>query len=219
MGKYSDTSAGFVQHAAILSREVALPKDAPVEVWHIGPPLVVGDVSRATAGKNPVCRADLASDVSLTISDRHKIANWLAKVDKERRPRQLFRQYVVSPHVRWDRSEVGRGVYRRFSCVGVVIEAYAAASIRILDLDAVFPLADETMLNAAYPDLARVEGAPLTVQAKLGYKDREDLGLSGPDSWRIILPGYIFHALQRANAANPRPEPYAPKDAREARFP
>lgn len=219
IGTYSDSALNFVRHLALLSREMDLPGEDRVEVWHVGPPLVAGEVSQMAAGATPKCRPDLASDVCLTIPEQQAIRNWLAKLDKERRPRAPFQQYVIFPHFRWERSEKGRRLYRRFSCGGFVLEAYDAAGLKILDFQSPLPRADEQTLRKAYPDLDRIERARPRIQAQLGFKGRRDLGLDGPDTWRIALPGYVFHSLRRATSATPRPAPYAPQDTSEAEFP
>jgi hypothetical protein len=216
---YAGPGTRFVRHAALLAGPSELPSTDDVRVWHVGPPLVAGGQSAAEARGFPTCRVEIVSDLALTARERNYVAAWLAAVDKERRPRRPFQHYVVHPHVKWQRSETGRRLYRRFSCVGFVVECYRAAEIDILDTDGRYPEVDDATLTLAYPDLARIEDASPAVRARLGFTSRQDLGLHGGPKLRIILPGYVFHALRRATAADPRPSAYLPTSAVESRFP
>lgn len=207
IGEYSETDGTFVKHVALLSEAVSLTADSEVDVWHMGPPIGGGKM-----------RAHLVADVGLTQDEKSAMRNWRAKVDKEKRPQVPFKQYVVHPPVRWERSEKGRRMYRRFSCVGYVIDCYANAGIDTVDDDAELPEVDAATLAKAYPDLHRFERLPGSAQERFGYEGRKALGIAGEGPWRIALPGYIFHALQRATAEQPRPPAFVPSTAAQANF-
>lgn len=219
VGTYAQNEHRFVRHVALLAKNVELPADAPVEVWHMGPPIIAGEESAAAALHGAQTKPHLVSDIGLTPDEHKAMKNWRAKVDKEDRPRKPFRQYVVDPPVKWEFSEKGRRMYRRFSCVGFVTDCYASAGIVLLELAAELPLVDENSVAIAYPDLIRIEQADERFRTKIGFRSREDLGLVGTGPWRIALAGYVFHSLQRATAEQPRPPGHVPVSPVEAYYP
>ena len=95
----------------------------------MGPPIVTGDELTPESAENRACKVDIVSDVRLTPTERQAMANWRAKVAKEKRPRQHFQQYVVHPAVKWETAENGRRLFRRFSCAGFVLDCYGSAGI------------------------------------------------------------------------------------------
>lgn len=107
------------------------------------------------------------------------------------------RQYIVDPPWHDVRDSVtGVRRYRRFSCAGFVLDSHLQIDIELLDLDdGVLPEVDKKMLESAYPDVAR-KGA-----------DLEDYGVGGDGPWRIVLAGYVLHALNRPSERI-RHEPY-----------
>ena len=218
VGVYSDNQKYFVRHVAMLARNVEFPTDIEVQVWHMGPPLVADEESETTPKANLTTRVDIVSDISLSIPELNSMKNWRANVNKQRRPRLPFQQYIVKPHMKWERSEKGRKLYQRFSCSGFVLECYKEAEITLIDGDATLPEIDEQVLSVAYPDLVGIENMKPALQARLGFKGREDLGLEGNGPWQIVLPGYLFHSLQRASADKPRPDPHVPTSISEAHY-
>jgi hypothetical protein len=221
IGQYADADpTHFVRHVALLKDDQQLDAPAQVEVYHMGPPIVAGDESAAAPFAKRLCRADVVADVALDAEEREAIDDWLAEVEKEDRTDvKAFQQFVVMPHVKWVRSpENGRRIRRRFSCVGFVIECYAGAAIILIDTEVEPPEVDDRLLSVAYPDLVRLEDAAPRVKQRLGFKDREDLGLCGDGPWRVVLAGYVFHSLKRAAVNHPRPSPYVPKSISEGCF-
>jgi len=209
VGSYSTAIPHFVQHVALLADAVEIWPGEAVPVWHMGPPLHAGTVARA-----PCCPADLVATVPLNAAQRNALLHWKAQVDKERRPSRLFQSYVVHPPRDWVRSEQGIKLYRRFSCVGFVLEGYAAVGIEILDPQATWPEVHENEVRAAYPQLAQLELRLPEVQARVGFAGWEALGLLGSGPWRIALPGYVFHALHRAtNVPRSVADAYFPEQA------
>jgi hypothetical protein len=221
VGEYADAGPkDFVRHVAILKEGQQVSAGQEIEVYHMGPPIVAGEESAAAPFARRSCRADIAADIGMDAEEREAIADWLAEVEKEdRRDVKPFQQFVVIPHVQWVRSpETARRIRRRFSCAGFVIECYRAAAIVLIDTEAELPEVDEQLLMVAYPDLAQLENAPARVKEGLGFKDREDLGLSSNGPWRVVLAGYVFHSLNRATRPDPRPLPYIPQDSSEGFF-
>lgn len=179
VGVYSEPEreSNFVRHAALLKDRCDLNSTTPVEVWHVGPPIVSGPETAQQPSAVTKVRVDVIGDLALSESECEAITDWRAGVEKERRGIHLkpFEQYKILPHVDRDKSEEGRRGSRRFSCTGFVIEAYDAAGIQLLNLDQL-PLADEAHLKKAYSELLRIEAAPATVQKRYGFKGRADLG-------------------------------------------
>jgi hypothetical protein len=221
VGSYADTGpTDFVRHVAVLKEGQHIGGPAEVEVYHMGPPIVAGEESAAAPRASRSCRADLLADIGLDAEEREAIRDWIAQVEKEDRTGVgVFQQYVVVPHMKWVRApETGRRMRRRFSCAGFVIECYRAADIGLVDTEGGLPEVDEQLLLVAYPDLARLESADPRAKGRLGFKDREDLGLQGEGPWNVVLPGYLFHSLKRVTVDNPRPAPYIPGDSSESCF-
>lgn len=220
VGVYAgDNGNRFVRHVALLASETDVSANAEVAVLHMGPPIVAGAESASAPNAARTVHVHIVGDLALTIAERNAMKNWCAKVDKQRRPRQVFQQYVVKPPMKWERSEIGRKLFQRFSCVGFVLECYSAAGIDVIDSEAEFPEVDEQILRSAYPDIVRVEGMDKRVQNRLGFRGRADLGVPGNGPWRIALAGYVFHSLDRASTDSPRPEPFSPASISAAYYP
>ncbi|MBC7818182.1 MAG: hypothetical protein IAG10_14945 [Planctomycetaceae bacterium] len=187
-----------------------------MSVWQMVPPLVAGEVSEATASADQqTADVQIVSDISLTISERNLMKTWRQKIDKQDRPASTLQHYIVKPHMKWERAENGRKKYQRFSCVGFVIACYKAADIVVIDEGVSLPEADENVLQSAYPMIKELQRRPEKLRAKIF----EHLGIEEQQRWRIMLPGYVFHALQRATALIPRPIPFVPTDVAEAEYP
>ncbi|MDQ3330995.1 MAG: hypothetical protein M3552_10120 [Planctomycetota bacterium] len=182
--------------------------------------MVAGEASRTqpkVVSQSPV---DIVSDIDLTGEQFEAIADWLAVVDKERRPNASnpigqMRQYVIAPHVKWHPPE--DPLYRRFNCVGFVIECYKSAGISVIDTEAELPDVDLATLRKAYP--GQLEKIELIKNDRVRQKLKEDLGIPGDGPWKIILPGYVFRSLERATPDTPRPPAYVPKELSEAHYP
>ena len=220
VGVYADSGpAGFVRHLALLKDNASLNGPEKVDVYHMGPPIVAGPQSATAPFARRSCRADILSDIALDAEERESIEDWLAEVEKEdRTDLKPFQQYVVVPHVAWVVApETGRRIRRRFSCVGFVIECYAAAAIVLVDTGVALPDVDEATLKVAYEELARIE-ANDRLKARCGFKSREDLGLHGIGPWKVVLAGYVFHSLKRVTIYTPRPGAYVPGSVGEGSF-
>lgn len=200
VGMYSGTGDdGFVQHVALLAEETKLSRGQSATVWQMRPPL--------EAGK---CDVHVSGTIPLTLEDVEAFHDWRCEVDKEPPPENPFRRYIVRPHSEWYRSpETNRRLYRRFSCVGYVIECYRSIGVDlVVTSEPDLPEVDFDTLEKAYPDLSRI-----------GARTKKTLGVAGDGPWPIVMPGYVFHALAQATDDNPRPPAYMPKSTEDARFP
>jgi hypothetical protein len=213
VGKYLDHSRGtFVRHVAMANSSTDVRHNAAIPVWHMGPPLVAGEVSSAAVGiTGATCAAHLAGTVSLDAQDIEGIETWLAEVDKEDRPsgrRHLLKQYIAHPPMGWRTAENASRLYRVFSCVGFVLECYKSINIHIIDgsCSESLPEIDLETLKEAYGHHVGED------------KYRTELGLDGNGPWRVLLPGYLFHSLERSSEVI-RAQPHVPKSVLEKEYP
>ena len=213
VGMYSPphVTGGFVQHVAILRERRQLNFGATnVEVWHMVPPLIVGPFTVAAAGGDLLCPVvHVAGVVDLDPDDCEGIQTWLSIVEKENRPYgrvSNFRQYIVKPHMDWERAkETNRPIYRKFSCAGFVVECYASVGLNLISLpEDTYLEVDLQTLIRAYPEAAR-------------ESMRERYGIAGNGPWRILMPGYVFHAMDREPGVV-RVVAYDPTNVTEAHF-
>jgi hypothetical protein len=192
VGMYlADAGTSFVQHVAILCRDSELRYAMPnVRVWHIGPPLVAGERSSKTVtDEAKCCTAHLVGAVELKPEDLEAIETWLADVDKEDRPTGKFvtRQYIVHPPMQWVLAENKSRLYRRFSCAGFVLDCY-----RFIGIDLIRDVDADRLPEVDFETIARVYGEEVRRD-----RIRAFLGIPGPGPWRIVLAGYVMHALNR----------------------
>ena len=216
VGTYSKPAdAQFARHVAILAEESPLESGKAATVWHMGPPLVSGEKSRETQGAKLQCPVHLAGNTPLDLDDKEGIEDWLEEVDKEPPPNNPFKRFVVRPHWNWHTApETGRPLYRRFSCAGFVLECYRSIGIDLVNTEERdLPNVDFDMLVEAYPEIAREK-----VFARQGLT-RDELGIPGEGPWRIVLAGYVFHALDAITDEDAKSRTYRPASVAEAHFP
>jgi hypothetical protein len=219
VGTHSNDVNGFVQHVSLLATECELKTSSEVPVWHMGPPIYTSSSNSTGLTSPKKCRADLIAQIPLTSDNRKSMLHWKAKIEKEERPGKPFEQYVVAPSVLWVRSETGRRLYRRFSCAGFVMSCYSSAGIVILNKEASLPEVSVQDVELAYPQFRRLEEAPEQTRARVGFAGLGHLGIAGDGPWRIVLAGYLFHALRRFTQDNPKPDPHTPESVAEAYYP
>ncbi len=208
VGVYSEHRP-FVRHAAILNAETEFNGECKVALSHVGPPIenqYTGD-------------CHIVGQIGLSNEEIEAVADWLASIETQYTQTKIlpFQQYVVAPHMVWVKSEEGRPLRQRFSCVGYVIEAYAAANVSLIDSESL-PDAEMKDVETAYPDLRRLLAKP-ELAKHYGFKDLDDLGLVGPGPWKVAFPGYLFHSTKRFERAQPRPNPFAPSNLEQSCFP
>lgn len=181
VGEYSNLSPRFVAHVAIYDADggsVSNGQDVPVA--HMGPPLTRGAKAKANA----------VGSVPLTNDEVRRIETWFAGVYDEYQSARAspLRQYHVHPPWK-DEVDPNTGVrrYRRYSCVGFVLDAYRQVEITLLEIDEQsLPEIDSRTLALAYPSF------PSNVP-----RIREFVGMEGAGPWRVVLAGYVLHAMDR----------------------
>jgi hypothetical protein len=195
VGMYSEEAGSrFVCHLALLREDGRLTYGATSQVWDMAPPLVAGEQSRHKAGRDAACEAHLVGWVDLTAEEQEGVTDWLAEVDKQDRPlgqREKWKQYTLSldPRDEWHRDERGVPIFRRFSCVTFVMSAYQeGAGVRLLDVSNPARLPEVELET-----VARAYGDEVRRLARL----RAIIGIPGDGPWRIVLAGYVLHALHR----------------------
>ncbi len=219
VGMYSEpTEKRFVRHVAILAEESSLESGKRAAVWHMGPPLVSGERTKKRIHGAQIESVHLSGRVPLDLDQMEGIKDWLEEVDKESAPEDPFKRYLVRPHCVWHIApETDRPLYRRFSCVGFVLECYKSVDIDLVNTEeSDLPEVDFETLVKAYPGLGRDE---LLLQRAMRGVTRDDLGIAGEGPWRIVLAGYVFHALERVPSKGPIPETFTPRSVIEAHFP
>lgn len=199
-------SSSIVSHVALLRDKSNIQLNETVDVWQQSPPLVVGPSSLQAGNNTSMCKAHLVAWLELNDDEYESMDDWLFEVDIEQRPSDKYEQYFVHPHVidQID-GETGTRLYRRFSCVGVVIECYRGAAIELLNIDESIPEAELQGLCNVNPGVRRAD-------------NRERYGLSGTGPWKVILPGYIIHAFHNRTDAEIRSTPYTITSIKEAEF-
>ena len=182
VGKHSAGSSGFVAHVALHNADgCEINYDQIVDVVHMGPPLE----------NDRRMNAHVAGQVPLTTDEITRIEAWIEKIvdEYQREKAGRRRQYTIDPP--WeDYRDPNTGVrrYRRFSCAGFVLKAHSQVDIELLRIDKqALPKVDKQLVAAAYPDAAR-------------NPDRlQRFGIQGDGPWRIVLAGYVLHALNRTS--------------------
>jgi hypothetical protein len=212
IGTYDEIDSKFVKHVSILAEEDRALFGVERRVLHMGPPLVVGALSRQNAGHEPVCPCHVAAWIGLTVDERDGIIDWLAEIDKESRPTGLFgewKTYTVSPPECWREDERGVRLYRRFSCGGFVLATYRdGAGITLIEVPPPVPWPDSSL-----DQIVQAYGPEVRERETL----RRNLGMSGNGPWPVLLAGYVIHALDRPDHEI-RTTPFAVTDPDLARF-
>lgn len=227
IGKLSDGINHFVEHAALNDEAKELKLGDFASVFHMCPPLAAASIDSKQVGSDK-CRADLLSDIGLLPDEVNAMKNWRSQVEKYKRDVITansiapFREYVICPHKAPVKSEIGRLLYWRFSCAGLVIDCYEHADIELIDHESEMPEIDDDILKQSYPDIARLQAVfdrrpDHSIVVAIGFQGISDLGLCDRP-WRPILVGYLFHALKRFCTNDPRPEAYVPGSADERFF-
>jgi hypothetical protein len=178
VGRHAAGTDGFVRHVGLYNSErERVTRDQSVAVAHIGPPLQqAGQMRVHVAGRVPLSSTEVTS-----------IGVWIEKIADEVRTAEDQAQYWIDPPWK-DVTDPNTGVrrYRRYSCAGFVLDAHRQVDVELLNLEkTALPEVNAQTLGSAYPrvDLDRLQ----------------DFGLADGGPWRIVLAGYVIHALNRAN--------------------
>jgi hypothetical protein len=192
VGQQNEDQTHFVLHVGLFEKDNQPVKMGhEVSVLHMGPPLE----------KEGAIKVHVAGHVPLTNDERKKIGVWFEKIADEYQRVPVIRQYIIRPPLK-DEYDSNTGVrrYRRYSCAGFVIDAHRQVSIELLVINEdTLPLVDRQMIISAYPD---AEESPLRLF--------QYWGLEGNGPWKVVLAGYVLHALNRPTDQI-RHEPYKAK--------
>lgn len=197
LGQDAEDVTSFVCHIGISNGSVEVKEQQVVlaKMVEMCPPLIVPRV-----GEQPdpeFDRVDVVGNIELTASESRQIAIFIEETVKELESIPKRQQYTVHPHFR-DRTDPKSA--RRYSCAGYVQQAYEYADIDLVDMAAIPDVELKTILPA-YPDNREELEHP---------RARAFVGLKGDGPWPVLLPGYIFHAMNRP-PQECRSTPYKPQ--------
>lgn len=213
LGEDAPNVHGFIRHVALAAedREQVTSK-TPVAIDHMGPP--VGRIdqaslsARAGVALSPA-EKDAIEDFRTTVREEMEAAaiaeEEIAKRENRRPRKPRAYQYCSLPHTQTVRRPNGVMLHRRFSCAGYVLSAYDEAGIPLLapETHSQFPETSGASLANAYS--RNPAELPTAMRVAFGLQD-----LNGDGPWPLVLPGYVFHALNRVDKAV-RAEPYLPR--------
>jgi hypothetical protein len=181
VGIDSESSKWFIRHVGMSLEEVDFAEGKPLQLRMVdmGPPLVGPSESKPKA-------IDVVGGAALSADDASIVNTFICEQINEYESLNAApqKQYVVHPHF-----VNGDGVVsaRRYSCAGFVYECYLDVGITLVELESL-PMIDEKTLTLAYPLLPRILASPQL---------REMVGLTDESPWPVLLPGYLFHSLNR----------------------
>jgi len=194
VGVRSKSIERFVIHVGLLDEDkCSVEAGGTVSAVHMRPPLKQGET----------IEVDVAGHVPMTNDEKKKITAWIEKIADEY-PISAARQYVIRPPWK-DEYDSNTGVrrYRRYSCAGFVLDSHRQVNIELIQIDAdALPNVEQATIICAYPN---AEQHPMRL-AKYG--------LEGNGPWKVVLPGYVLHTLNRPTDQI-RQEPYLAKEGDE----
>lgn len=192
-----DEQTNAVNHVALIAIPTVLGGTQDPVVTHMGPPF----------GDSELQNARLLAFVRLTEQQEMAISDWITDVKTRIHPRL---DYVGTPSHALIPDENGRGLYWRFSCSGFVVRAYQEAGLNLVAEEPALPLVGKALLHSVWQHVfSHMQPGPVRDRA-VSFKMRQ-WGFTGEGPWRVLLPGYIFHAL---NQPCPR-WPYVPTGVEE----
>jgi len=190
VGMHADRRFRFVMHVGLHDADNrSVEVDDDVSAVHMRPPLKHGEV----------IKAHVAGHVPLTNDEIKEISAWIEEIADEYVDSSVGwrSQYVIDPP--WQdvyHQITGVRRYRRYSCAGFVLHSHRQVGIELLKIDAhALPEVSQCTITSAYPDAGK--HPRLLCQ----------WGLEGSGPWRVVLAGYVLHALGRPTEQI-RQEPY-----------
>jgi len=190
VGQWAEDQTRFVKHVALLDEDNrSVEAGGEVNAVHMRPPLEQGNA----------IKVHVAGHVPLTNDEIKKVSTWIKKIADEY-PRSRVKQYVIHPPWK-DTHDPNTGVrrYRRYSCAGFVLDGHRRVDIELLKIDeGTLPDVYPQTIMSAYPD------------AKRHISFLPHCGLEGNGPWKVVLAGYVLHALNRPTDQIRR-EPYQAK--------
>lgn len=190
LGTHADREPRFVMHVGLHDADNrSVEVGDHVSAIHMRPPLELGGT----------IEVHVAGHVPLRTDEIREISAWIEEIRDEYSTHNpdMADQFVIDPP--WeDEVDQNTGVrrYRRYSCAGFVLDGHREVDIELLEIGVdALPKVDRHTITAAYPQFdGRLE--------LLGQ-----FGLQGDGPWRIVLAGYVLHALARSTEQI-RQEPY-----------
>jgi hypothetical protein len=193
-GKYSvigeeASNCGDVRHVGLLAHDDDLRRGKRVRVF---------DMGRHVDMNATMCAHAVGYlEGRLTEDERDGIDAWLSQL----RTYNVLCDYWVKPASRADEPDPGGRIQHRwFSCAGLVASVYEeGALVKLVVEEDVFP-------ESSLKRIAEIWGRGFPADAFRRLMKR--YGLDGEGPWRVLLPGYLLHALDKL-----RPElPYTPHE-------
>jgi hypothetical protein len=183
------SATGDVEHVGILSDDDHLNPGKEVYVFDMAPPLRFGPpmgkmIAHAVGYLDP-----------LEPDERNKIKLWLSELQTlGAKP-----GYHVLPATRSTPDPgTGRPQYRSFSCAGFVATCYKeGVGVSLIVDEPLLPEVERTLTEQIW------ERAHLHLPRERRNPLLQRLGLLGPGPWRVLLPAYLLHALNRARSELP----------------
>ncbi len=202
-GRDSAEVSEFVRHIGLMPE--SLNSFAPgntAALVHMGPPLEMEPEDGAV---------HVVGTIPLTSDEVQQIRLEFDRLHSEYEAAKVSAafQYAIRPHIEPVRAADNTVIRLKFSCAGFVIHAYSVVDIDLVltDESLLPPVSIETLIDA-YPDhRGRLENPAF----------RSYMNLPGDGPWPVVLPGYVFNALDRSEAEI-RSGPYRPQDG-DAYFP
>lgn len=194
----------FVRHVGLAFRPANnVTAGTQVDVVHMCPPF-----------ENPgSTAAHVVGSVPLSSDQENRLEMFLDNADGEFKALRkrvshkhwyCYLSFVVRPHVKAEPQD--NPEYHRYSCVGFVIEAYRSAGLGVIETDeARLPPVSRQTLQEAF-ELCDVVFDDSALASWLGL-DRNER-----ERWPVVLPSYVFHALNRPEVEIKRGYPVKPED-------
>ena len=197
IGQHSPDSPPTITHVALYNGDrEKISFDQDIDVAHMRPPLQSNDTISAHA----------AAQIPLDTDEIKIIEVWITKIEDEYSQSGVENnwrsQFWIDPPWK-DRLNKKNGVrrYRRYSCAGFVMDSHCQVDINLLQVDKeTLPDVTEDMIKSAY------DISDIAILRRFGVR--------GDPPWRIVLAGYVLHALKR-ESKDIRRGPYQPKPGDE----
>ena len=197
VGQRAEGQTYFVTHVGFhAGGNQSVQAGGDVSAVHMRPPLKLGEPIKVhVAGHEPFTNDEIT-----------EIFSWIEEIADEYHKEGLGRreQYIIHPP--WeDNCDSNTGVrrYRRYSCAGFVLDGHLQVDIELLQIDAdALPNVNRSTIISAYP---YAEQHPMLLSEN---------GLEGDGPWKVVLAGYVMHALNRPTVQI-RQGPYRAKEGDE----
>jgi hypothetical protein len=151
--------------------------------------------------------AHIAGTLPLSREQAEGLEEWIAEV----RTLAAVCVYIALPAAEFvSDSQSGRRKHWKFSCAGFVETAYSAgAGVRLVVDETKLPLLELTTVKRIWAPVLNI-----LEDEKLQRKFLDKYGLKGNGPWKVLVPGYLLHALQRR--VNDLPYTPVPEDVKFA---